>query len=127
VLSLGSGQRAPLSDLDRHVTRQSLIHCDGVARELQHQLRGFGEYLRLNVDKGMETIELDGWHKLGSIESYTDVYLEMNQVTGYIDRAVPWLLKRNGSVTLGQMSTILYRMMRQSDGLSHQVGPIQTA
>lgn len=106
VLSLGSGQKARLSDQDHHVTRLSRICSDGVARDLQHQLRGFGEYLRLNVDRGMENIELDDWHKLGSIETYTNVYLEISQITNYIDKACQWLLLRDGSVTLSQLSTL---------------------
>jgi hypothetical protein len=107
VLSLGSGQRPRLSDLNHHVTRLSHIHSDGVERDLQHQLRGLGAYLRLNVDRGMENIELNDWHKLGSIETYTNIYLEMNQIINYVDQAVQWLLEPNGSVTLGQLCTYL--------------------
>jgi hypothetical protein len=107
VLSLGSGQRARLSDLDHHVTRLSRIHSDGVERDLQHQLHGLGAYLRLNVDRGMESIELNDWDKLGSIETYTNIYLEMNQITNYIDSAFQWLLERSGSATLGQLCIYL--------------------
>jgi hypothetical protein len=107
VLSLGSGPRPRLSDPDHHATGLCRIQCDGVARDLQHQLHEFGEYLRLNVDRGMETVELDAWHELGSIESYTNVYLEMSLITTCIDRGSQWLLQRSGSVTLGQLSTPL--------------------
>jgi hypothetical protein len=116
VLSLGSGQGARLSDPDRHITRLTRVHCDGVARDLQYQLGGVGEYLRLNVDRGIETIGLDDWHKLGAIETHTNAYMEMGKITKYIDRTSQWLLKRNGSVTLGQLSTALYsNMLLESD------------
>jgi hypothetical protein len=107
ILSLGAGQRARHSSPDHHITRRSRIHYDGVARDLQDQLNGIGEYLRLNVDKGLERLELDNWHELGSIETHTDVYLGMNQIAGYIDRTAQWLTTRNGSVTLGQLSALL--------------------
>jgi hypothetical protein len=106
VLSLGSGQRPRLSHLDHRATRLSRIYSDGVERDLQHQLRTFGEYLRLNVDKGMERIEFEAWDELGAIESHTSVYLGMSLITNYIDRASQWLLQRSGSITLGQLSTL---------------------
>jgi hypothetical protein len=45
----------------RHVTGQSRINCDGVARELQYRLCSLGEYPRLNVDRGLENIKLNDW------------------------------------------------------------------
>jgi hypothetical protein len=125
VLSLGSGKGARPSNLDHHDTRLSRIHCDGVARDLQYQLGGFGEYLRLNVDRGIETIKVDAWHELGSIETHTNAYLEISQSTKFIDRASGCLLQRNGSVTLGQLSTALsLSVLLESDDHSLQVGQV---
>jgi hypothetical protein len=105
VLSLGSGQRAQLSNSDHDLTRQSRILCEGVARDLQYQWHGITEYLRLNIDKGIENVKLDDWSTLGSIETHTDVYLEMTPITKYIDEACQWILQRSGAVKLGQLST----------------------
>ena len=109
VLSLGSGQQTVLSNSETHTTLLTRISydCDTVARELCHQLSGAGAYLRLNVDRGMENIKNSDWNDLGAIISSTEVYLQMAPVTTYIDEAFQWLLRRVGSISLGQLSTLL--------------------
>ncbi|KIM22877.1 hypothetical protein M408DRAFT_276762 [Serendipita vermifera MAFF 305830] len=105
VLSLGPGQGPIISSKDYRGTTSSRIvsKTDTVAKELSQRFCGVGEYLRLNVDKGLDNVELDDWHALGSIVSHTEVYLELPTITAHIDRAVQWLLRRNGSVTLEQL------------------------
>lgn len=107
VLSLGSGRGVVLSTLDNRGTLFTRMgrDADTVAKELSHQLSGAGVYLRLNVDKGLENTDTSDWCRLGSIISHTEVYLQTNAVTPYIDEAFQWLLQRDGSVTLGQLGT----------------------
>ena len=109
VLSLGSGHKTVISNSDDHSTLLTRIShdCDIVAKELSHQLAGAGAYLRLNVDRGLETVKFSDWDELGSIVSSTEVYLQVAPVTTYIDEAFQWLLYRVGSVTLGQLSALL--------------------
>jgi hypothetical protein len=108
VLSLESGQGATLTDIRYHSTRMSNIRCDTVSRELADQLSGVAAYLRLNVDRGIGSIQFDDWDKLGLIETYTTVYLEMSKIIHDIDQSCQWLLQRNGSITLGQLSAPRY-------------------
>jgi hypothetical protein len=110
VLSLGSGQQSVLSNSEQHTTLLKRItrDCDTVAKELSHQLSTAGAYLRLNVDKGMENIKPSDWHSLGSTVSHTNVYLQMSVITTHVDEASRWLLKRIGSVTLGELNMLLH-------------------
>jgi hypothetical protein len=110
VLSVGSGQQPAFSSSEKHTTLLTRItrDSDTVARELSNQLCSAGAYLRLNVDKGMEDIKPSDWHRLGSIKSHTDVYLQMSVITTHIEEASQWLLKRVGSVTLGELSMLLH-------------------
>lgn len=124
VLSLGSGQQPLLPNPDSHKTLLArIVHdCDPVARDLSHQLSGAGEYLRLNVDRGLEDIKISDWTGLGSILSSTEVYLQMTPVVCYIDEASQWLLRRAGSVTLGQLSALSPPNYRSSLILPSQLG-----
>jgi len=111
VLSLGSGQETSLSNRGTQLTRMTYDH-DTVARELSHQLDGFGAYVRLNVDKGVVNGQHSDWHDLGLILSHTNAYLQMNAIVSYIDDIVRCLRYRTGGVTLGQLGTTFLRCLR---------------
>ncbi|KIM32568.1 hypothetical protein M408DRAFT_183235 [Serendipita vermifera MAFF 305830] len=102
VLSLGSGQRKLFSSSESRITR--IMHVGGIVeRDLSHQLDSVPAYLRLNVDRGLETIENAHWHDIDPIITSTQVYLEMATITNFIDEAVRRVLRGDGSITLGQL------------------------
>ncbi|KIM34182.1 hypothetical protein M408DRAFT_91728 [Serendipita vermifera MAFF 305830] len=101
-LSLGSGQQSPNSIIETRLT-QITYDCGIVEKDLSHQLGGAAAYLRLNVDKGLETIETTQWNDVSAIISHTRAYLEMATITNFIDEAVQRVLGEAGSLTLGEL------------------------
>ncbi|KIM21304.1 hypothetical protein M408DRAFT_109282 [Serendipita vermifera MAFF 305830] len=102
VLSLGSGQKVPFSSSETRITR--IMHDYGIVeRELSRQLDSVPTYLRLNVDRGLETIENAHWYDIDPIVTSTQVYLEMVTTTNFIDEAVQRVLRGGGSITLGKL------------------------
>ena len=75
-----------------------------VARELGTQLFNVDAYLRLNVDQGMENVEMNGWKGSGKFMSHTSAYLEVPAVSKVIDSSIQKLQDKVGSITLGQLS-----------------------
>jgi hypothetical protein len=110
ILSIGSGRPA-LMTLDgpapssNELLKGIVIDCERVARELATQLFNVDAYLRLNVDRGMESTEMKDWETLGIIEGHTETYLEISAVTKAIDSSLQKLQDKVGSLTLGQLST----------------------
>jgi hypothetical protein len=109
ILSIGSGHTALISfNVPEPARYESLkgvaADCEQVARELAAQLFNVDAYLRLNVDRGMENMELSDWKGPGTILGYTSAYLEVPAVTKAIDSSIGKLQDKVGSVTLGQLS-----------------------
>ncbi|KIM27411.1 hypothetical protein M408DRAFT_71387, partial [Serendipita vermifera MAFF 305830] len=111
VLSIGSGRTRVLS-LDQSATSNAIIQltkdmasdCELVARELSTRLFGVRAYIRLNVDRGMETVKMNDWTGLGTIGSHTSAYLESTDIDEAIEASVERIQERVGSATLGQIS-----------------------
>lgn len=109
ILSLGSGRPGALT-LDNSTSthqalqRQIIVDCETTARELSSQLFEMDSYLRLNVDRGMEGIDIDNWMDLGAIEGHTDSYLHTQTATKAIDSTLQRLRENVGSVSLGTLS-----------------------
>ncbi len=113
ILSLGSGRPALLpwdasltnsANLDDLMTRL-VLDCEKVAREISAQLPDEAVYVRLNVDRGMESVQFFDWQDPGRIASLTDIYLDDDVVGGDIERALLSMQERKGSVTLAKLST----------------------
>jgi hypothetical protein len=86
LLSLGSGRPGILS-LDNPVPSAEAMdyllirlsrNCEIVAREISVQLGETNEYIRLNVDQGMEDIRFNDWRILGPIKAHTKAYLQVD-------------------------------------------------
>ena len=117
LLSLGSGQPAPLSlplsfiSLHRwhEFLARAVQDCERTADEISSHLSEVDAYLRLNVDKGLGNLKTSDWHRLGEIISHTNVYIE--SISNKIDKALGLLQSRNGRFTLGELgesSLIIY-------------------
>lgn len=110
ALSLGSGENAivPNSEHGTTTLTRLLREPNMVANELSHQLSGAAAYLRLNVDKGIDDSQESGWHNLGAIVTHTEVYLEMSMIMAHMDEVSQWIVQRNGDITLGELSRLIY-------------------
>jgi hypothetical protein len=111
LLSLGGGQSTPLS-LQSSLTlphgrlefmARAVQDCERTANEMSHHLSEVDAYLRLDVDKGLNGLQLSDWHRLGAIESHTDVYTQSFAISKRIDKALDLLQSSSGNFTLGNL------------------------
>jgi hypothetical protein len=110
ILSIGSGRPALVAfdgttPASNELLNGIVVDCEKVARELATELFNVAAYLRLNVDRGMENVEMSDWEGLGAIEVHTETYLQGPAVTEAIDSSLQRLQDRVGSIALGQLST----------------------
>jgi hypothetical protein len=110
ILSIGSGRPALIAfdgptPASNELLNGIVVDCERVAQELAAQLFNVDAYLRLNVDRGMEKMDMSDWDGLGVIEGHTETYLVVPAVTKEIDSSLQRLQDRVGSITLGQLST----------------------
>ncbi|KIM21563.1 hypothetical protein M408DRAFT_80374, partial [Serendipita vermifera MAFF 305830] len=106
ALSIGSSENMSIHRILKDITTD----CEMVANELASRLSRIDAYLRLNVIRGMESFDMKGWDHLGAIETHTENYLAMGDVSKSLDNSLRRLRARIGSITLGQLSgyTVLY-------------------
>ncbi|KIM22799.1 hypothetical protein M408DRAFT_78481, partial [Serendipita vermifera MAFF 305830] len=100
VLSVNSSDMMEVNRLLKDITAD----CETVAEELSTRLFNIDAYLRLNVNRGMELLEMKEWNSLGAVGSHTTTYLATTVVSESIDSSLRRLQTRIGSVTLGQLS-----------------------
>lgn len=113
ILSIGAGHTSTLKhtslpnpDSYYDLLKRIATDSEKVARELSAQLFNVDAYFRLNVDYGMENIDLNNWTGLGEIESQTDVYLQGTAVDNAIDSSLRSLESKPGMITLEQLSAL---------------------
>lgn len=112
ILSLGSGRPREISlehvKLEPSTAGELLIKLiisgETIEREVSYQLYDVGAYMRLNVDQGVDEVQFHQWNHLGKIRSHTQKYLQSEMVTRLIDRSIEALLKREGVMTLYQLT-----------------------
>ncbi|KIM22335.1 hypothetical protein M408DRAFT_79170 [Serendipita vermifera MAFF 305830] len=110
IISLGCGLPRALSMNSSENTRIDRIlkdittDCEMVANELAGRLATIDAYLRLNVIKGMESLEMKDWDHLGAVGTHTATYLAMGGISESIDSSLRRMQARVGSVTLSQLS-----------------------
>ncbi|KIM22384.1 hypothetical protein M408DRAFT_290883 [Serendipita vermifera MAFF 305830] len=110
VLSIGAG-RPPVSHFSRstpagihHVLDTLTLDCEGVAAELSTRLSGVEAYLRLNVERGMESINMHDWNDLGPIETHTSAYMDDAVIQERVEASLRRMHERVGSITLREIS-----------------------
>jgi hypothetical protein len=108
LLSLGGGQSAPLSLQPSVILPHGRLEfmaravqdCERTANEISRHLSEVDAYLRLDVDKGLYDLKISDWHRLGAIESHTDVYIQSFPISDKIDKALGLLQSTGGNFTL---------------------------
>ncbi|KIM22393.1 hypothetical protein M408DRAFT_332952 [Serendipita vermifera MAFF 305830] len=110
ILSIGAG-RPRVSHLDHatlagvnRVLEALAMDCEGVAAELSTRLSGVEAYLRLNVDRGMESAGMHDWHDLGSIETHTSAYMDDPSIQESVEASLQRIHGRIGLVTLREIN-----------------------
>lgn len=114
LLNLGSGMSRVLSlddenqDADEIAAVLEGIASDGeiMAEELSNQLHETGVYIRLSVNRGLDTIGSRSWMELGNIELHTRVYLQSTHARQTMEKLSAMLKNPAGSVTLVQLSEL---------------------
>ena len=105
IVSIGTGKRKVIG-FDAPTGYQKLVPKDilkalaGIATETEKTASGLQErffnypglYCRLNVDCGLETVELAAWEELGGVQTHTTSYLEKHEVDKTINLIVDGLL-----------------------------------
>jgi len=115
IVSLGSG-RSHISSMERKTSNETVrrlvqemaADCEAVEKELSTRLCDVDEYLRLNVERGMENVRMDRWDDLGPIEIHTGAYVETAEVSEILDASLRRLQGTTGTVTLGEISMHYY-------------------
>ncbi|KIM19853.1 hypothetical protein M408DRAFT_334240 [Serendipita vermifera MAFF 305830] len=102
VLSVDSSDNESVDKLLKEVAAD----CEVVANELSTRLFNIDAYLRLNVNRGMETIKMQEWHDLGTIEGHTASHLALTAVSEALDSSLRCLVGRVGTVSLAQFNHI---------------------
>jgi hypothetical protein len=124
IISIGSGSPHTLS-LETstkeagflRLVKELAADCETVAQELHTRLYNVQAYLRLNVDRGMESVGMEDWSILGDIESHTGAYITVASVSESLDTSLRNLRGRVGTVTLGQLSESIDIRSSRRDGM----------
>jgi hypothetical protein len=111
IMSIGSGlTRVPsLNSPEGTTVAEQLLReigadCETVAKEMSSRLFNVDAYIRLNVERGIESVSMADWRDMGAIESHTSAYVESAAVTKALEASVRRLRNSVGTVTLGQLS-----------------------
>jgi hypothetical protein len=116
-VSIGTGQ-AKVIDIKKPGLFQQIIptdvidalraittDCEAKHEELSRRFANWPNiYFRLNVEQGMQGIELSGWGELSNVEAHTERYLETNEVNKKLDLLVNAIRVPRAQLTLEQLS-----------------------
>ncbi|XP_006461642.1 hypothetical protein AGABI2DRAFT_151295 [Agaricus bisporus var. bisporus H97] len=117
LVSIGTGQ-AGVNEIKKPGLWQQILPTDVIDAlkrittdcESTHEdvLRRFSKlpntYFRLNVDQGMQGIELSEWEKLSNVEAHTMQYMRKEEVVGRLALLVSAIRDPRGQLPLEQLS-----------------------
>jgi hypothetical protein len=119
IVSIGPGHartiRIPKPDLVQRVfpthviaaMRDIATDSEQVAQRMAGRFQGSGNvYFRLNVDQGMQDIQLGDWNRLAEVKAHTTAYIQKAETTHLINRAVEVIRERKGVVTTAQIGEL---------------------
>lgn len=109
IVSLGSGQLAPVSVLPADLKAALLemaLDCESIDNEAELRFKEIPSlYFRFSVTQGLQTIEHDDWDQTGTIKAHTDNYLVANVVTEKMSAAVRAVASRErGKISTARLS-----------------------
>ncbi|KAG8758131.1 hypothetical protein FRC12_010092 [Ceratobasidium sp. 428] len=70
-----------------------------VAQAMAVRFRGARDvYFRLNVDQGMQSVQLGDWNRLGEVQAHTRAYMNKAETNELVGRAVKATRERRGAI-----------------------------
>jgi patatin-like phospholipase/acyl hydrolase len=79
--------------------------CEATHQDMQHLFaKSPNIYFRLNVEQGMQGIELSEWERLAHVEAYTMNYLRMKEVDEKLDLVVNAIKSPSTRLMIEQLS-----------------------
>lgn len=121
VLSIGTGQSgsAEIRQQCCHFQRMNPVDLiralekiatdsGKTAEEMEQRYRNSPIYHRLDVDRGLDSVYLDEWKRLGDVRARTKNYLRQERVSGRVDKVVDALSVQHNSPAqeLGLLGTL---------------------
>ncbi|PVF92027.1 FabD/lysophospholipase-like protein, partial [Serendipita vermifera] len=120
ILSLGSGKskdpslgKSNQTNAIDGLLKRLIGNSEATERDLAYQLYDVGAYIRLNVDHGLECIQLHEWSQLSLALAQSQDYLASSSITKLVDNFISGLIERQGLMTLNQL-TRTTRIKRQA-------------
>ena len=121
IVSIGTGKpkvtgfRKPTFGLQRvlpldlvGVLKDMTTDSEATAAEMAQKYKHYlGVYYRLNVERGLESVSLEEWQKLGEVKTHTLEYLNQDDVSQNIDDIVAALIDNSPlqRYTIGQLGS----------------------
>ncbi|KIM22416.1 hypothetical protein M408DRAFT_79080, partial [Serendipita vermifera MAFF 305830] len=106
ILNIGSGMRRvaslDVSESTLDIIRSSELENEAIASDISTRV---DRYLRLDVNRGMEDVNMDQWNKLGLIHSHTDAYLGTADVRTKVESFLGRLHETNHDVIVENIGT----------------------
>ncbi|CAE6399735.1 unnamed protein product, partial [Rhizoctonia solani] len=116
VLSIGTGHTSTIQIPDGPVLRQFLPtaaigamkgiaeDAERVAEEIARRFSSAdGVYFRLNVDQGLQSVEVSKWDQPSEVAEHTRAYMRMFEVIQTIDKAAQAIRVRNSTISTAQI------------------------
>jgi predicted acylesterase/phospholipase RssA len=100
----GCCQRMVPLDLIR-VLEKIATNSGSTAEEMAQKYRNSDIYHRLDVDRGLDSVFLDEWKRLGDVRARTKNYLRLDHVSRHVDRVVD-ALSRPYNAPTHQLSSL---------------------
>ncbi|KAG8748443.1 hypothetical protein FRC12_013841 [Ceratobasidium sp. 428] len=111
IVSIGAGHRSTIhipepSPLQRVLPTNLIVAMrdiatdnERVAQAMAVRFRGARDvYFRLNVDQGMQSVQLGDWDRLGEVQAHTQAYMNKAETNELVLRAVKVTRERKGVI-----------------------------
>jgi hypothetical protein len=115
LVSIGTGQAGVISVEEPKAMIDTLkkivTDCEATHETMRRLFTNFPDaYFRLNVDQGMQGIELSQLEKLSIVEAHTKQYMKKNEVQKNIDSMVNSIRVPKAQLLIKQLSTAMSLM-----------------
>ncbi|CAE6527326.1 unnamed protein product, partial [Rhizoctonia solani] len=85
-------------------TKEIATDAERVAEEMARRFNSTqGVYFRLNVDQGIQSVDIDGWEQLPEVREHTRAYMRLFEINKTIDKVVQTIHSRDLIVPASQI------------------------
>ncbi|KAG8698759.1 hypothetical protein FRC09_007045 [Ceratobasidium sp. 395] len=120
IVSIGAGHRSTIhipepSPLQRIFPTNVIVAMrdiatdnERIAQAMAVRFRGARDvYFRLNVDQGMQSVQLGDWDRLGEVQAHTRAYMSKVETNELVLRAVKATRERRGVIPVEHIGTFM--------------------